>query len=226
VNAKRVGFMVYDLRSFSCAQFKCYFHLWGHGGPNWSREFALWQKECAKDWVLISLGKKRVEQALCALKKKPPRPIVKRVQSAELPKKKLVFAEKICYSACSGYSAPGVILPKSVQTNSTTSLTFGTIVSAARPSSDIQPEVSSAPVSASTNVSHDISAAGDESFEHMINDMVYQVYECGRCLAFGHNNESCTNEIRCRACFVYGYKEKNCLNKKGKSLVWRPKATR
>jgi hypothetical protein len=60
----------------------------------------------------------------------------------------------------------------------------------------------------------------------MINDMVYQVYECGRCLAFGHNNESCTNEIRCRACFVYGHKEKNCLNKKGKSFVWRPKATR
>jgi hypothetical protein len=42
VNARRVGFMVHDLRSFSCVQFKCYFHLWGHGGPNWIREFALW----------------------------------------------------------------------------------------------------------------------------------------------------------------------------------------
>jgi hypothetical protein len=224
VNAKHVGFMVYDLRSFSCAQFKCYFHLWGHGGPNWSREFALWQKECAKDWVLISPGKKRAEQALCALKKKPPRPIYKRVQSSELPKKKLVFAENICYLACSGYLAPGVILPKNVEANSTSSLTFGTIDFAARPSSNVQlSEVPSTPVTASPNILHDNPTAGDKSCEHMINDLVYQVYECGRCLGFGHNKESCTNEIRCRACFFYGHKEKNCLNKKGKSYVWRPK---
>jgi hypothetical protein len=91
VNAKSVGFMVYDLRSFSCAQFKCYFHLWGHGGPNWNREFALWQKECAKDWVLISLGKKCATQALSALRKKPPRSIFKRAQSFDLARKKTDF---------------------------------------------------------------------------------------------------------------------------------------
>jgi hypothetical protein len=59
----------------------------------------------------------------------------------------------------------------------------------------------------------------------MINDLVFQVYECGRYLGFGHNKESCTNEFRCRACLFYGHKEKNYLNKKGKSSVWRPKAT-
>jgi hypothetical protein len=73
---------------------------------------------------------------------------------------------------------------------------------------------------------HDISIVGDEGFEHMINDLVFQVYECGRCLGFGHNKESCTIEFRCRAFLFYGHKEKNCLNKKGKSSVWHPKATR
>jgi hypothetical protein len=226
VNAKSVGFMVHDLRSFSCAQFKCYFHLWGHGGPNWSKEFSLWQKECDNDWVLISPGKKRATQAMNALKKKPPRPIFKRVQSSELAKKKLVFAENISYSACSGYSAPGVILPKGIETSST-SITFGTIDYSTRPSSNVQvSEVPSAPITTNSHNLHDNSIVGDESFENMMNDMVFKVYECDHCLGFGHNKESCTNEIRCRACFFYGHKEKNYLSKQGKSLVWRPKATR
>jgi hypothetical protein len=29
-------------RSFTCSKFKCFFHLWGAGGPNWRREFHLW----------------------------------------------------------------------------------------------------------------------------------------------------------------------------------------
>jgi hypothetical protein len=127
VSAKHVGFMVYDLRSFSCAQFKCYFHLSGYGGPNWTKEFALWQKVCAKDWV-ISPGKKRAEQALSASKKKLPRPIFKHTQSSELAKKKLVFAENISYSACYGYSTPGVTLPKNVEANSSTSLIFALLI--------------------------------------------------------------------------------------------------
>jgi hypothetical protein len=225
VNAKSMGFMVHDLRSFSCAQFKCYFHLWGYGGPNWSKEFSLWQKECDNDWVLISPGKKRATQAMNALKKKPPRPIFKHAQSSELAKKKLVFAENISYSACSGYSAPGVILPKGIETSST-SLTFGTIDFSTRPSNAQEPEVPSASITTNSQNLHDISIVGDENFENLINDMVFKVYECDHCLGFGHNKESCSNEIRCRACFFYGHKEKNCLNKKGKSLVWRPKATR
>jgi hypothetical protein len=185
----------------------------------------MWQKECANDWILISPGKKRATQALNALKKKPPHPIFKHVQSSELAKKKLVFAENISYSACSGYSAPGVIVPKGIE-NSSTSLSFGTIDYSPRPTSNVQvSEVPSAPVTTSSRKMHDNSIVGDESFEHMINDMVFQVYECGHCLGFGHNKESCITEIRCRACFFYGHKEKNCLNKKGKSLVWHPKAT-
>jgi hypothetical protein len=40
-----VGFMVYNLRSYACSSFQCYFHLWGFGEPNWQREFDLWSLE-------------------------------------------------------------------------------------------------------------------------------------------------------------------------------------
>ena len=34
VSCKRVGLFILQLRSFTCLQFKCHFHLWGNGGPN------------------------------------------------------------------------------------------------------------------------------------------------------------------------------------------------
>ena len=34
VSCKQVGFIIMGLRSFACDLFKCYFHLWGNGGPN------------------------------------------------------------------------------------------------------------------------------------------------------------------------------------------------
>jgi hypothetical protein len=42
VASKEIGFLVHNLKSFTCPQFICYFHLWGHGGPNWKREELLW----------------------------------------------------------------------------------------------------------------------------------------------------------------------------------------
>jgi hypothetical protein len=39
VSSKNVGFEILNLKSYACPDFKCYFHLWGFGGPNWTREF-------------------------------------------------------------------------------------------------------------------------------------------------------------------------------------------
>ena len=54
VSSKDVGFMVLAKKYYSCPHFKCYFHLWGFGGPNWTREYVLWQKECAGEWILMN----------------------------------------------------------------------------------------------------------------------------------------------------------------------------
>jgi hypothetical protein len=45
VASKEVGFHILKLRKFACAQFKCFFHLWGRGGPNWKWEFLQWEKK-------------------------------------------------------------------------------------------------------------------------------------------------------------------------------------
>jgi hypothetical protein len=42
VSNKDVAFHILNKRSFTCSKFKCFFHLWGAGGPNWRREFHLW----------------------------------------------------------------------------------------------------------------------------------------------------------------------------------------
>jgi hypothetical protein len=49
VSSKQVGFYILNHRYYACPQFKFYFHLWGLGGPNWLREFNLWQKECKEE---------------------------------------------------------------------------------------------------------------------------------------------------------------------------------
>jgi hypothetical protein len=64
---KRVGFHILKLRMYRCSLFKCFFHLRGRGGPNWAREFNLWQSECQSEWTLVSPGKKRVQMAVKAM---------------------------------------------------------------------------------------------------------------------------------------------------------------
>jgi hypothetical protein len=68
VSTKYVGFHLFNLRSFACKQFKCFFHLWGRGGPNWQREFQQWQVEYQQSWTIVSPGKKRVQLGMNALK--------------------------------------------------------------------------------------------------------------------------------------------------------------
>jgi hypothetical protein len=66
---------------------------------------------------------------------------------------------------------------------------------------------------------------GLREFEDMIDDMVYHVWECGRCLSMGHKAFDCVKEIRCRACFSYGHVAKKCLNKNNrKAQIWVPKS--
>jgi hypothetical protein len=106
VNSKMVGFMVYALRSFDCEAFKCYFHLWGNGGPAWKKEFSLWQKECQEEWIMVSPNKRRTDRAIRALKHKPHHSVLKKNHLSYAPKKKLCFAFFMSYPACSGYEYP------------------------------------------------------------------------------------------------------------------------
>jgi hypothetical protein len=106
VASKAVGFLVNSLRVFSSAEFKCFFHLWGNGGPSWQREFKFWQSECQQEWILVSPNKKRTDAALHALSKKPTNPSIKPLGSRTPARKKLSFATFQAYPACAGYEFP------------------------------------------------------------------------------------------------------------------------
>jgi hypothetical protein len=105
VSTRYVGFLVYAMRSFTCESFKCYFHLWGNGGPNWRREFDLWKSECQEEWTIISPGKRRSMKAMKALKSFPLKSSLSKNQGKPLARK-LSFATIEKYEACSGYAFP------------------------------------------------------------------------------------------------------------------------
>ena len=103
VSCKKVGLFILQLRSFACPQFKCHFHLWGNGGPNWKREFIIWKKECDAEWILISPSKRRAALGMIAMHK-PPRK--SSLYSGSSTKKKLSFATFQQYDVCKGYRYP------------------------------------------------------------------------------------------------------------------------
>ena len=88
VSCKAVALIILRLRSFSCDHFKCFFHLWGNGGPNWGREFKLWKLECDAEWIIVSPSKHRVALGMLAMHSKPPK---SSVRSSLAPAKKLSF---------------------------------------------------------------------------------------------------------------------------------------
>ena len=100
VSSKQVGFLIIKLRSYSCMDFKCFFPLWGNGGPNWIRELRIWGKECDAEWILISPSKRRAAMGLLAMHKPPSRSSIKWEHSV---KKQLSFATFHNYPVCRGY---------------------------------------------------------------------------------------------------------------------------
>ncbi|KAM0929250.1 hypothetical protein ACQ4PT_001745 [Festuca glaucescens] len=59
---KEVGFFIKNLRHYKCSEFEVFFLLWGNGGPNFSREFYLWEQEEDQSW--ISVGRKTFADAV------------------------------------------------------------------------------------------------------------------------------------------------------------------
>lgn len=53
VSCKDVGFMIHNLKSFSCKSFAIFFHLWSGGGPHWRRDYALWCAEQEAEWITV-----------------------------------------------------------------------------------------------------------------------------------------------------------------------------
>jgi hypothetical protein len=50
---KNVGFHIYNLRSFSCDQYKIFFHLWSNGGAHWVSESQKFFREENEQWITV-----------------------------------------------------------------------------------------------------------------------------------------------------------------------------
>lgn len=100
-----MGFFILHQRTFVCPQFKCFFHLWGHGGPDWEKEFRAWQIECQEEWTLVSPSKRRARLGLEAMKKAPAKSYLRSFVPDPM-KKSLRFATFLNYDACKGYRYP------------------------------------------------------------------------------------------------------------------------
>lgn len=57
VSCKEVGFLIYKLKQFTCKQYSIFFFLWGKGGPNWRRDYALWCQEQEAEWTTVGAKK-------------------------------------------------------------------------------------------------------------------------------------------------------------------------
>jgi hypothetical protein len=53
VCSKKVGIIIYNLRSFECDEFKLFFHLWNFDGPNWTKEYHDFCLEDQSSWAEV-----------------------------------------------------------------------------------------------------------------------------------------------------------------------------
>ena len=104
MSCKEVGFFISHQRSFVCPQFKCFFHLWGHGGPDWEKEFRLWQSECNQEWTLVSPSKRRARLGLEAMKHALTKSSLCSRSSGPHPHNHVKFATFMKYPARKGYN--------------------------------------------------------------------------------------------------------------------------
>ena len=104
VSCKEVGFFILHQRSFVCPQFKCFFHLWGHGGPDWEKEFRLWQSECNQEWTLVSPSKRRARLGLEAMQNALTKSSLCSRSSGSISHNHVKFATFMKYPARKGYN--------------------------------------------------------------------------------------------------------------------------
>jgi hypothetical protein len=162
-----------------------------------------------------------MQLGLSAMNSAAPKSIVRKSAG---PRRNLVFADELSYSACKGYHKPGSSCSSSQDTVSVQEpVTDDTLQNITSLSKDTNDRASNDPITSQADGHQHI--AHDEAFEQMIDDMAFKVWKCGRCLSMTHLSRDCTNDIRCRACYSYGHIKKNCFKflVQAKAQKWVPK---
>lgn len=209
---KNVGLYVNSFRDFTCKDFHVRFFLWGNGGPNWRREFDLWEKEENDLWSVVSY-KKKVQHSVNlrankAVKFQINHSLGKRQIDKPSVFKRLFLGDPFPVHQCS--SSGTVVPPLVIQPGSDSKYIAPSPKIAHSVTSVIIPEVID---HSSPRISPSASLNSGQSRESLF---------CNRYLAHGHGPANCRSLIHCRSCFNYGHFARACLAQKP-SRVWRVK---
>lgn len=226
ISCKDVGFLVYNLKHFSCKSYSIFFHLWGDGGPNWCRDYALWRAEQDADWTLIgSKGKPSYAQVTSSPKVNPDRGF-----------KKSVFL-RLNYPSDYGESFLQPLPPKLFAQSRIQKHTRPARLHRARvlrwvpknpaPTVTRLPSVheqSAAPIF--SNLNGKVNTGLDcppmpKSQSGPLNGPGPTLH-CGKCLGTGHLRKDCASLVRCNICYNYGHVSRSCLSKLRHQRRFRP----
>lgn len=235
VSCKDMGFMIYGLKSFCCKSFAAYFHLWGGGGPNWHREFALWRLEQESKWTTVGSKLRESFADVVRSSSVPKHPVFLRLRYPDN------YYENFGVLASNSNRNPGVSSPdhKVVRPKIPTmarnkrvlrwiaksnffkptpfkvkhSVDLNKVPSQERSSpSHTNPNppnlAASKPLSASSPAQRPSNGSVSGPTQRPSNE----VY-CFKCLGPGHTRKACTQSVRCICCFNYGHTSLFCLSR-------------
>jgi hypothetical protein len=232
---KQVGFYILNTRYFACDKFKCFFHLWNNGGPDWQREWRHWQDNNEKEWTLVSPSKRRAHLGFKALSKPRSNSAIKHTVSLA---KSLKFAPTIQYEARKGYGPKDQVSKENLMvhwTKTSPSINFATVRPLENLEKDQQGDHVNKPISKFHSEASSIIQAQPDAgvvrprleptgLEKVVDDIAFRFWKCHKCLSMTHTIVNCTNKIRCWDCFNYGHIAKDYLKKKSTSQQqWVPK---
>lgn len=230
---KNIGLYVNSIRDFTCKDFHVRFFLWGNGGPNWKREYMLWQKEEADCWTLVTRKKSSVKSgtknAVWVAKGKShiDKPSVfKRLFHANVDP--FVRQSFQFIGSSSGTSSQSLLISKKfvlhdigpaslhVDTLSKINVVNDNLSPRIDPSLPSGGNVTQSVVSLcnTNNGFSNLDFDSSKTLEFHSDQPVDSI--CNRCLAHGHVSSLCSSSIRCRACFGYGHIARFCLKRKSK----------
>jgi hypothetical protein len=63
VASRNVGFHIFNRRSFTCEQYKIFFHLWSNGGAHWISELNNYEQEEEDQWTTVLSKKDRIAKS-------------------------------------------------------------------------------------------------------------------------------------------------------------------
>lgn len=233
VCSKVVGFHIVHLKYFTCNMFKCRFHLWSGGGPNWIYEERLWYKEQGAEWHVVSY-KRRPQNRNVPVKSiyqrihndlaidpwpnvYPNDTVGRNHQVLSGANSVLIGNQRIMHAATDDR-----VLRSNEVHSSTTPMHNGSTVIGLNDFSNHSNGLGRSGNSEPNNIDTRPNRQPNLETIHIPDKPSEHVF-CPKCLGYGHYLSSCCNSIRCRCCYGYNHIARFCLNKKNRMHKYRVK---